>query len=104
MSNKYLMNISTPALRGYLKLANIYKGNSSEKKTHLVEIIVYGCITNKLDKSKLEDISIKETNKILKENRIILNSLPGYESAELKKKDMKPCNNDADELSIKMER
>ena len=104
MSNKYLMNISTPALRDYLKLANIYKVNSSKKRTHLVEIIVYGYITNKLDKSKLEDISIKETSKILKENRIILNSLSEYGSAELKKKDIKPCNNDANELSIKMER
>ena len=98
------MNISTPALTDYLKLANIYKFNSSKKRTHLVEIIVYGCITNKLDKSKLEDISIKETSKILKENRIILNSLSEYGSAELKKKDIKPCNNDANELSIKMER
>ena len=27
-----LMNISTPALRDYLKLANIYRGNSSKRK------------------------------------------------------------------------
>ena len=49
-----LMNISTPALRDYLKLANIYRGNSSKKKTNLVEIIVYGHITktNTLDKNK----------------------------------------------------
>ena len=68
-----LMNISTPALRDYLKLPNISKGNSSKKKTNLVEMIVYGCITNKLNKNELKDISIKETNKILKEKGIILN-------------------------------
>ena len=31
-----LMNISNQALRDYLKLANIYRGNSSKKKTNLV--------------------------------------------------------------------
>ena len=85
-----LMNISTTTLRDYLKLTNIYKSNSSKKKTNLVEMIVYGCITNKLDKNKIEDISIKKANKILKENKIILKSLPGYGNAELKKTDMKP--------------
>ena len=40
-------------------------------------MIVYGCITNTLDKNKTEDISIKEANKINK-NQIMLKSLPGY--------------------------
>ena len=62
-----LINIPTVALRDYLRLANIYRANSSKKKTEeLVEMIVHGCITNKLDKKEIEDISIKETNKILK--------------------------------------
>ena len=52
-------------------------------------MIVYGCITNKLNKNEIDDISIKETNKILKEKEIILKSLPGYGNAELKKKDIK---------------
>ena len=60
-----LMNISTTTLRDYLKLTDIYKSNSSKKK-NLVEMIVYGCITNKLDKNKIEDVSIKKANKILK--------------------------------------
>ena len=89
-----LMNISTIALRDYLKLTNIYKSNSSKKKTNLVEMIVYGCITNKLDKNKIEAISIKEANQILNENKIVLKSLPGYGNAELKKKDMKPFEHD----------
>ena len=95
-----LMNISTPALRDYLKLANIYRGNSSKKKTSLVEIIVYGCVTNTLDKNKIEDISIKEANKIINENKIMLKSMPGYGNAELKKKDIMPCENR--ELSIRV--
>ena len=82
----------------------MYKGNSSKKKTNLVEVIVYGCITNKLNKNEIEDISIKETNKILKENGITLKSLPGYGNTEVKRKDMKPCDNYVDDkLSIKVE-
>ena len=61
-----LMNISTIALSDYLKLTNIYRCNSSKKKTNLVEMIVYGYITNKLDKNKIEDISKKDANEILK--------------------------------------
>ena len=89
-----LINISTPALRDYLNLANIYRGNSSKKKTNLVEMIVYGCITNTLDKNKIEDISVKQANKILKEKEIIVKSLPGYGNARLKKKDVKPFKHD----------
>ena len=45
-----LMNMSTQALRDYWECANIYKGNASKKKTDLVEMIVYGCITDKLNR------------------------------------------------------
>ena len=51
-------------------------------------MIVYGCITNTLDKNKIEDTSIKEANKIINENKIMIKSLLGYGNAELKKKDM----------------
>ena len=60
-----LMYSSTVALRNYLKLANIYRSNSSKKKTELVEMIVYGCITDKLNKKEIEDISVKEANETL---------------------------------------
>ena len=63
------MNLSAVALRNYLKLSNIYRTNSSKKKTELVEMIVYGCITNKLNKKEIEDISIKEATKILTKKR-----------------------------------
>lgn len=81
-----LMNISTNALKDYLNLANIYKGKSSKKKTNLVEIIVYGYITNKIDEKDIKDISPKEANQILKEKGIIVQSLPGHGNAELRKK------------------
>ena len=55
---------------------------------------VYGCITNKLDKNKIEDISVKQANKILKEKEIILKSLPRYGNERLKKKDIKPFKHD----------
>ena len=44
-----LMNISTNALSHYLECAKIYKGASSKKKTNLVEMIVYGHITNEIN-------------------------------------------------------
>ena len=55
----FLMNVSTQALRDYLECANIYKGNSIKKKTDLIEMIIYGCITEKWNKSGLQDISTK---------------------------------------------
>ena len=48
----FLMNVSAQALRDYLECANICKGNSPKKKTDLIEMIVYGCITEKLNKIK----------------------------------------------------
>ena len=47
-----------------------------------------------------QDISIKEANKIINKNKIMLKSLPGYANAELKKKDIMPCENP--ELSIRV--
>ena len=73
-----LVNISTQALRDYLKSANIYKGDASKKKNDLIEMIVYGCITNKLNKEGIEDISTKQANQILNKSNISVKSLPGY--------------------------
>ena len=85
-----LINISTQAFKDYLKSANINKANASKKKTDLVEMIVYGCITDKLNKKVLEDISTKQANQILNKSKIMVKSLPGYGNAKLKKKDIKP--------------
>ena len=83
------MNISTQALRYYLECTNIYKANSTKKKTDLIEMIVYGCITDELNKEGIEDISSKQVNQILNKSNITVKSLPGYENAELKKKVIK---------------
>ena len=73
-----LVNTSTQALRDYLKSANIYKGDASKKKNDLIDMIVYGCITNKLNKEGTEDISTKQANQILNKSNISVKSLPGY--------------------------
>ena len=65
-----LMNISTQSLRDYLECANIYKGNASKKKTDLVEVIVYGRITDKLNKIGVEDISSKQAIQILNKKKV----------------------------------
>ena len=57
-------------------------------------MIVYGCITNKLDINKIEDISVIQANKVSKEKEITLKSLPGYGNERLKKKDIKPFKHD----------
>ena len=87
----FFINISTQALKDYLKSANIYRGNSSKKKSDLIEMIVYGCITDQLNKEGFEDISSKQANQILNKSNVTVKSLPGYGNAELKKKDIKPC-------------
>ena len=91
----FLMTVSNQGLRDYLKLANIYKGDAIKKKTDLIEMIIYRCITNKLNKEGTEDISSKHANQLLKRNGIILKSLPGYANAGLKKEDMKPVEYDS---------
>ena len=82
------MNISAQALRDYLECANIYKGTSPKKKSGLIEMIVYGCITEKSNQIQIEDISTKQANQILNKNNIIVKSLPGYGNAEWRKKEI----------------
>ena len=48
----FQMLVSNQGLKDYLKLANIYKGDSIKKKTDLIEMIINGCTTNKLGKEK----------------------------------------------------
>ena len=52
-------------------------------------MIVYGCITDNLNKEGIEDISSKQANQILNKSNITVKSLPGHGNAELKKKDIK---------------
>ena len=72
------MNVSSKGLKDYLECASIYKGTSSKKKTDLIEMIVYGCLTGTLNKKDLQDISIKQPRQILNKNSITINSLHGH--------------------------
>ena len=67
-----LMNISTQSLRDYLKC-----------------YFKFGCITDKLNKEGVRDISTKQANQILNKSNIVVKSLPGYGNAELKREDIK---------------
>ena len=58
--------MSSQSLRSPLRLANIYDGNSNKKETDLIEMIVYGCIINKLNKEPIKDISIYKAMSTLK--------------------------------------
>ena len=57
-------------MRDYLGLANIYRGDAIKKKTDLIEMIIYGCTINKLEKKGIKDISTSRATKILKNNEI----------------------------------
>ena len=66
VSNKYSNEYFNQCIADYLECAKIYKGASSKKKTNLVELIVYGHITNKVNKINLVDITKTERNQIFK--------------------------------------
>ena len=95
----FFTEVSSQSLRSYLRLANIYDGNCNKKKTDLIEMIVYGCITDKLSKKRIEDISLNKAYTILKEKDISVKSLPGYGNLVLRKKDIKTYN---DTISIEI--
>ena len=82
---KCLMNVSTKRLRNYLECASICKGTSPKKKTDLLEMIVYECMTGTLNKKDIEYISTKKTNQVQNKNNII-DSLTGSGNMGLKKK------------------
>ena len=52
ISRQCLINFLNGVSSQSLKLANIYDGNSNKKKSDLIEMINYGCITNKLNKKE----------------------------------------------------
>ena len=88
-----LINMSREALEKYLDMANVYSGKSTKKETQLVEMVIYGCITNTINKTSIKDISTRELNTLLAEHKILVNSLPGHGGKELKKKEIKPIAN-----------
>ena len=69
-----LMNVSSEALENYLDMTNIYCEKSTKKKIHLVEMDIYGCITNTLVKANIKDIATKESKRLLKEHKMLVKS------------------------------
>ena len=63
-------------------------------------MIVYGHITDKIRKLHTKDIPKAEAKQILKQNNIILDSLPGYGNVGLKRKEIMAYGNK--ECSIKI--
>ena len=90
MFNKLFNEYINSGIKILFRMREYFKGNSSKKKTDLIEMIVYGWITDNLNNEWKEDISWKQTNQILNKSNITVKSLPGYGNAELKKKDIKP--------------
>ena len=80
---------SSQSFRSYLILANIYDGNSSKKKSDLIEMIIYGCVNGKLKTIDINDISNNKVNTFLKQKEISVKSLPGYGNLGLRKRDLK---------------
>ena len=83
------MNVSSKGLKDYLSCVSIYNGASPKKKTDLIEMIVYGCMSGTLNKKDLKNVTIKEAKQILNKNSITINSLPGHGNMGLKKKEIK---------------
>ena len=98
---KHLNEVSSQSLRSYLRLANIYHGNSNKKKSDLIKIIIYGYMNGKLKNMDFDDISNNKVNSILKEKRISIKSLPGYGNLGLKKGDLKTYEKN-EKCSIKL--
>ena len=82
----FLNNVSSNALRKYLGTAEVYDGNS-DKKSDLIEMIVYGCINGKIKNKIIQDISFNRAITTLIEHKINIKSLPGYGNMRLRKKD-----------------
>ena len=98
----FLNQVSSSALRKYLGAAEVYDSNSNEKKSDLIEMIVYGCMNGKLKNKIVEDISFKRALTILKEHNITIKSLPGNGNRGLRKKDIKAyvVNKSYEKLSV----
>ena len=75
-------------------------GNANKRKTDLIEVIIYGCTNGNLRNKSVTDISNNKVTSILKEKDISIKSLPGYGNLGLRKRDLKPYEENK-ECSIK---
>ena len=71
----FLMNVSTKGLKDYLECTSIYKDTSPKKKTDLIEMIVYGCMTETINKKDRGHI-----NKTSKTNTTIINNITSHKN------------------------
>ena len=88
MSHKFFNECVNKIL---FRMCIFYKGRSPKKKTDLIEMIVYGCMTEILNEKDLEDISTKQAKQVLNKNNITIDSRPGHRNIGLKIKEIKPC-------------
>ena len=99
MFNSFFHRSIKSIIKKLFKTSNIYDANWNKKKTDLTEMIVHGCITNKLNQKRIEDISLNKAYTILTEKDVPIKSLPGYGNLGLRKKYIKSHN---DTISIKI--
>ena len=85
-----LNEVSSQFLRSYLRLSNIYDGNSNKKKSDLIEMIIYGFMNGKLKTTCFDDTFNNKVSTVLKEKDISIKSLPGCGNLRIKKRDIKP--------------
>ena len=102
MFNKYLNEYFYTIVQRLFTISKYLQRHSTKKKTDLVGMIIYGHITKNLKKNDTQDILVKVAKIFLKDNDIVIKSLPGYGNADLKKKEMNITNNSA-ERSIKVD-
>ena len=86
LPKNYLINHlnekSSQSLRRYLRLANIYDGNSNRKKSDLIGMIIYDCMNEKLKNIDINDISNNKLNTILKQKKISVKSYVDMETQD----------------------
>ena len=99
---KFLNEVSSKSLRNYVKLANIYDGGANEKKSDLIEMIIYRHIKCKLDNKNIDDISTNKAHSILKEKDINIKLLSGYDNMGKRKKDINQCTEN-NKCSVKID-
>ena len=61
----YLNEVSSQPFRSYLRLANIYDGNSNKKKSDSTEMIICRRMNGKLKNKHVSDISNNKSHSIL---------------------------------------
>ena len=78
-----------------LNVQKFTKVNRQGKRQILLKLIVYGHITNEINKMNHVSISKNESNQILKQNEINVRSLVGYGNVSKKRKEILASSNNS---------